>query len=222
MIISVQKPLEEIKASVAPYRRLAIFGCGGCAAVCQTGGTKQVEELARKLTDKEIVFTLQIDEPCDQRILARELRRVSDRLEKVEAVVALACGTGVQVVASAVDVPCLTGLDTVFPGTVIHSGNYLENCDACGECVLNQTAAICPRARCPKGILNGPCSEKLDERCSVDPESECVWVSIAKRMEALGLSGPDSDFLPVDWGKHVRPRRIPETGGAPRKAEKQR
>lgn len=222
MIISVQKPLEEIRASVAPYRRLAIFGCGGCAAVCQTGGTKQVEELARELSDKEIVFTLQIDEPCDQRILARELRRVSDRLENVEAVLVLACGTGVQVVASAIDVPCLTGLDTVFPGTVIHSGNYLENCDACGECVLNQTAAICPRARCPKGILNGPCSEKLDERCSVDPESECVWVSIANRAEALGLSETGAEFPPIKWSRQVRPRRIPVTGGATQKAEKRK
>ncbi len=211
MIISVQKPLEEIKTSLAPYHKLAIIGCGGCASVCQTGGTRQVEDLARSLEDREIVFTFQIDEPCDQRILLRELRRVSERLKKVEAVIVLACGAGVQVVASAIDRPCLTGLDTVFPGTVVHSNEYRENCGACGECILNLTAAICPRTRCPKGIINGPCSEKIDDTCSADSESECVWVSIAKHRETLGLPAATPEFPPMNWADHINPRRVGKT-----------
>lgn len=209
MIISVQKPFEEIRASIGPYHRLAIIGCGGCAAVCQTGGTRQVEELAARLDDKDVVFTFQIDEPCDQRILAREMRRVSDRMQDVEAVLALACGTGVQVLASFIDKPCLTGLDTVFSGTVIHSNRYTENCNACGECILNFTAAICPLTQCPKGIANGPCSEKIDDTCCVDSESECVWVSISKRAETLGLCDAEKEFHPRDWTRSVGPRRIP-------------
>lgn len=220
MIISLPKPLEEIRASVARYHKLAIFGCGGCAAVCQTGGTKQVEELARRLDDKEIVFIFQVDEPCDQRILTRELRRVSERLEEVEAILMLACGTGVQALASSVNKPCLIGLDTVFPGTVIHSNSYLENCSACGECLLNMTAAICPRTRCPKGIVNGPCSEKLDEKCCVDSESECVWVSISERRAALGLGEMDSEFSPINWANRPGPRRIPVKESAASKSQK--
>jgi len=211
MIISIQKPLEEIEAAVGPYRALAIIGCGGCAAVCQAGGTKQVEMLAQSLEDKEITFTLQIDEPCDQRILARELRRVSDRLEDVDALVVLACGAGVQTMAAAVEKPCIAGLDTLFPGTVVHSNEYLEICNACGECVLNRTAAICPRTLCPKGIANGPCSEKIDESCSVDPDSECVWVSISKRIERLGLAGMDLDFSPAELSSRAAPRRLVKT-----------
>ena len=209
MIITIQRSLEDIKSSVEPYRKLAIIGCGGCAAVCQTGGTKQVDELARTLEGKEVMFTFQIDEPCDQRILARELRRISDRMQGVDAVIALACGTGVQALASSVDKPCVTGLDTLFAGTVIHSSSYLENCNACGECILNLTAAICPRTRCPKGIANGPCSEKVDETCCVDSESECVWISIARRAETLGLRVEAPEFRPMDWAKHVGPRSIP-------------
>ncbi len=207
MIISRQKPLEEIKASVAGYRRLAIIGCGGCAAVCQVGGTKQVEEMERALSDKEISFTFQIDEPCDQRILARELRRVTGRLENVDAVLILACGTGVQALASAINKPCLTGLDTLFPGTVIHSTSYAENCDACGQCLLNFTAAICPRTKCPKGIVNGPCSEKPDEKCSADSESECIWVTITKRRESLGLPGALCEYSPLNWERRISPRK---------------
>lgn len=219
MIITTQRSLEDIKAAVEPYRRVAIIGCGGCAAVCQTGGTKQVEELARALEDKDVVFTFQIDEPCDQRILARELRRISDRLQGVDAVIALACGTGVQTLAASIDKPCLTGLDTVFSGTVIHSNSYLENCGACGDCILNLTAAICPITRCPKGIANGPCSEKVDEKCCVDPESECVWVSIVRRAETLGLPVETPEFRPRDWAERVRPRSIPVRHIASRKTE---
>ncbi len=208
MIISKQKPLEEVKAAVEDYHRLAIVGCGGCAAVCQAGGTKQVEQLAQSLEGKEVVFTLQIDEPCDQRILSRELRRVSVRLEKVDAVIVLACGAGVQTTAAAVAKPCLAGLDTLFPGTVVHSNNYIEICSACGECILNRTAAICPRTLCPKGIANGPCSEKIDERCSADTDAECVWVSITGRLEAMGLPELDLDFSPVHAGAHSAPRKM--------------
>jgi ferredoxin len=208
MIISVKKPVEEIKDSVEPYSRLAIVGCGGCAAVCQTGGTKQVEELADLLADKEIVFTFQVDEPCDQRILSRELRRISKRLEDVEAVLVLACGIGVQAAASSLDKPCLAGLDTVFPGTVIHSNSYMEICGACGECILNATAGICPRTRCPKGIVNGPCSEKIDENCSVDSDSECVWVTITERRESWGSPAVDTEFPPINWAKQTTPRKI--------------
>lgn len=209
MIISEKKPLAEIRASLVPYERIAIIGCGGCAAVCQTGGTKQVEEMAQALDGKQIVFTFQIDEPCDQRILARELRRVSGRLERAEAVLILACGIGVQSIALAVDKPCLTGLDTAFAGMVAHSNSYAETCLACGEeCLLNVTAGICPRTRCPKGIINGPCSEKTDELCSVDSDAECVWVSIERRLEALGLPPVETEFPATDWTKRMPPRTI--------------
>ncbi len=208
MIVSVQKPLEEIKSSLSRYHKVAIIGCGGCAAVCQAGGTKQVEDLAAKLGDMEIVLTFQIDEPCDQRVLARELRRVTERLEQVEAVLMLACGTGVQALADSLDKPCLAGLNSLFPGTVIHSNSYLENCIACGECVLNHTAAICPRTRCPKGILNGPCSEKAGEKCDLNPDQECVWVTITNRREALGLPELDVEFSALNWSKRVLPRKL--------------
>ncbi len=207
MIISAQKPLEEIRGALAPYRRLGVIGCGGCAAVCQTGGTKQVEELSRSLDDKDIIFTFQIDEPCDRRILSRELRRVSDRIEAVDALLVLACGAGIQSVAAAVEKPCFAGLDTLFPGTIVHSTDYMEICGACGECILNRTAAICPRTLCPKGITNGPCSEKLDERCSVDADSECVWVSITKRIQRLDLAELDLAFPLLRESRRIMPRR---------------
>ena len=207
MIISTQKPLEEIRTALEPYYRLGVIGCGGCAAACQAGGTKQVEELSKSLDDKDIVFTFQIDEPCDRRILSRELRRVSERVEAVDALLVLACGAGVQGVAAVVSKPCIAGLNTLFPGTIVHSTDYREICRACGECILNQTAAICPRTLCPKSIANGPCSEKLGEQCSVDADSECVWVSITKRSQSLGLAEVSLDFPLAGEMRRITPRR---------------
>jgi ferredoxin len=222
MIISAQKPFDEIKKTIQPYQRLAIFGCGGCAAVCQTGGTKQVEELALRLVDKEVVFTFQIDEPCDKRILTRELSRVSDRLEQIEAVLILACGIGVQMIADSIAKPCFTGLDTLFAGAVIHSNNCIETCTACGQCRLNTTAAICPRTLCPKGIANGPCSEKIGEHCSVNSDEICVWLKIAERMDAQHIGESDSAFSLQIWNVFSAPRRIPDKACVNEQLEKQK
>jgi len=208
MIISTQKPFDEINKIIQPYQKLAIFGCGGCAAVCQTGGTKQVEELALRLEDKEIIFTFQIDEPCDKRILSRELSRVSERLEQIEAVLILACGIGVQMIADSIAKPCFTGLDTLFAGAIVHSNNYKETCTACGQCLLNTTAAICPRTLCPKGIANGPCSEKVSEHCSVNDNETCVWLRIAERMAAQHVREHDSELFLRNWSACSAPRRI--------------
>lgn len=210
MIVSVQKSFDEIKKVVQPYRKLAVFGCGGCAAVCQTGGTKQVEELASRLVDKEVLFTFQIDEPCDKRILSRELSRVSDRLEQIEAVLILACGIGVQMIADSIAKPCFTGLDTLFAGGVIHSNKYIETCTACGQCCLNTTAAICPRTLCPKGIANGPCSEKIGEHCTVNENETCIWLRIDERMDARHIGKSDSEFSIRNWNALSAPRRVPD------------
>jgi ferredoxin len=208
MIISAPKPLDELKAALAPYTTLAIIGCGGCAAVCQAGGTRQVDTLAESLDGKQVALKFQIDEPCDRRILSRELRRITQKLEGVDAVVVLACGVGVQAIAAEVERPVLTGLNTLFPGTVIHSGEYMEICRSCGECILNETVGICPRTLCPKGITNGPCSEKLDDKCPVDGDSQCVWISMADRAQKLGLAMPDLDFTHPGGQSQYSPRRI--------------
>src|SRR5438046_1209477 len=41
----------------------------------------------------------------------------------------------------------------------------LFDCHMCGQCILQQTALICPM-RCPKGMRNGPCGgPSLEGQC---------------------------------------------------------
>jgi len=49
MIVGEQKPIAEIKASVAPYSRLLILGCGTCVKTCFAGGEDEVATLASAL-----------------------------------------------------------------------------------------------------------------------------------------------------------------------------
>ena len=66
-------------------------------------------------------------------------------------------------------------------------------CQQCGQCLLSQTAYICPMT-CPKGLRNGPCGGTLDGKCEVLPEQPCVWVNINQKEkhdpEAAGLHAP--------------------------------
>ena len=50
MIIAERKPLEEIFEMLAPYRRIAVLGCGTCVTVCMSGGQKEADELASSIS----------------------------------------------------------------------------------------------------------------------------------------------------------------------------
>jgi len=75
----------------------------------------------------------------------------------------------------------------------------LFNCSMCGNCLLQETAFICPLL-CPKGLRNGPCGSGSHDQCCVDPSRPCVWHLIYERAEALGRQ----EWLlevqaPLDW-----------------------
>jgi methylenetetrahydrofolate reductase (NADPH) len=58
-------------------------------------------------------------------------------------------------------------------------------CRMCGNCLLLETALICPMS-CPRGLRNGPCRGSHPHHCSVDPNCECVWFQIYRRAEEQG------------------------------------
>ena len=49
MIITRQKPFEEITGYLSSYTTIFIAGCSECATLCQTGGEEQVKEMKEKL-----------------------------------------------------------------------------------------------------------------------------------------------------------------------------
>jgi len=186
MIITEKKPIEKIRESLKNSEKVFIMGCGTCATTSQTGGEEQVKEMAKLLSDKEIVGTAVIETPCDKRILKRDLRPVSASLNAADAVLMLSCGVGVQTLAELTGKMAIPGLNTKFIGMTEHIGEFYQRCLACGDCILDETGGICPISRCPKGLLNGPCAGHMDEKCEVDREKDCAWVLIYKRMKDTG------------------------------------
>jgi methylenetetrahydrofolate reductase (NADPH) len=75
-------------------------------------------------------------------------------------------------------------------------------CRMCGNCLLQETAFICPM-ECPKGMRNGPCGGITPEKnCYVDETRKCVWYAIYKRAFEIGRQEMLLEVLPpLDWDK---------------------
>ncbi len=77
----------------------------------------------------------------------------------------------------------------------------LWGCRQCGNCLLQETAFICPM-ECPKGLRNGPCGGSTSERCYVDETRPCIWYHIYDRAFRMGREEKLLEVLPpLDWEK---------------------
>lgn len=77
----------------------------------------------------------------------------------------------------------------------------LFGCRMCGNCLLQETAFICPM-ECPKGIRNGPCGGSTKEYCYVDETRPCIWYKIYERAYRMGREEKLLEVLPpLDWDK---------------------
>lgn len=78
----------------------------------------------------------------------------------------------------------------------------LFGCRMCGNCLLQETAFICPM-ECPKGMRNGPCGGVTSEKnCYVDETRKCIWYSIYARSFRTGRQEKLLEVLPpLDWSK---------------------
>ncbi|NOX60332.1 MAG: hypothetical protein GXP42_00050 [Chloroflexi bacterium] len=86
----------------------------------------------------------------------------------------------------------LAGIERVVKGP-------LFGCRMCGNCVLQETAFICPM-ECPKGARNGPCGGSTEEQCYVDPTRPCIWYKIYERSFKMGREEKLLEVLPpLDW-----------------------
>jgi hypothetical protein len=136
-----------------------------------------------------------------------ETRKNVGSLDEADAVVVMSCGAGVQTVADAVDKPVFPGLESVFLGNVIRHGVFEERCQMCGDCVLDETAGICPVTTCPKGLLNGPCGGMWDGKCEVLTDRECTHVRIRERLASQGRDR-SGVLEPKDFSKTLKPGSV--------------
>ena len=103
-----------------------------------------------------------------------------------DAVVAMSCGDGVQVIAQYCKCPVYPSNNTMFLGESVKLGLFEEACHLCGDCVLGKTGGICPISRCAKSLVNGPCGGSRNGKCEVNPENPCAWIEIYNKLVELG------------------------------------
>lgn len=187
MVITDQKPTQEIIDSLNGYDKVFLVGCGECATVCRTGGQAEVIRMKGVLeASGKIVTGFVIPQaPCIASQIKIEFAKNLRVLRDSRVVLVLACGLGVQSIKDndRLGLAVVPGCNTRFLGVVDARGNLYEKCSACGECVLGVTAGICPVTLCPKGLLNGPCGGMDKGKCEVDKDKDCAWVLIYKELE---------------------------------------
>jgi len=215
MIVAEQKPLDEIKEELAGYEKVLVVGCGTCVTVCFAGGTKEVGILSSSLrmASKLDGQAKEVAEVTVQRQCEWEyIDPLAETLDDYDAVLSLGCGVGVQALAERFPGKrILPGLNTSFMGLPTEQGVWEERCQACGDCILDQTGGICPIARCSKQLLNGPCGGSQNGECEIDPSVPCAWQLIWERMGQLGLMDKLLEVQPPKGWSTSRdggPRRI--------------
>ncbi|MBE0577602.1 MAG: methylenetetrahydrofolate reductase C-terminal domain-containing protein [Desulfuromonadales bacterium] len=210
MIISQLKPLDELQQALAEFDKLFLVGCAACATACKSGGEEEIFKLQEWLVtlEKDVTGSVVIDEACHIMRAARDLRHHKNAVQSAEAVMVLACGSGVQSISSNVDKRVVGGLNSMFLGNVRRFGHYEEMCSLCGDCILNETAGICPVTTCAKGLLNGPCGGMKDGHCEVDADIECAWRLIYERLQSQQRQGVFARRVPPkNWSRRRQPGR---------------
>ena len=215
MITLEQKKFQEIEKMTKGYNPLLVLGCETCAAMSFAGGQRQVAELAsairvaRKTTGQEgEVLEDAVARQCEPEFVDL----ISDNVAGCDAVLSLACGAGVQLLAERFpDKVVLPGCNTTFLGVTQELGVWSERCAGCGNCILDKTAGLCPIARCSKQLLNGPCGGSMNGKCEISKEVDCVWQLIIDRLTRLNRLEMLEEIFPVkDWSPagHGGPRKM--------------
>jgi len=202
MLISEQKPLEEILSYLEGDKSIFLIGCKGCAEGWGSGGEKQVAEMKNTLQErgKAVSGSVVVDMLCDSTLTKLKLRAYKKEIAAADSILVLTDGAGVQTVAELVDKVVHPGCNTLSSGGAHAEWKEAERCLECGDCVLEFTGGLCPIARCSKHLLNGPCGGSQGGECEVNPDIPCVWQQIVERLAKLGqLDKLERLVAPKNW-----------------------
>ena len=184
MLITELKSKETILSLAAG--KVFILNCHGCREIHFP--EKEADALQKELADAgKVTGILTTDYICNPENLQLRLSKHAAEIEAADAVLVFSCGVGVQTVSAYLegkkvcaccDTYALPGFQGVTP--------LEHDCKQCGECYLNLTGGICPITACSKSLVNGQCGGAKNGRCEVDPDMECGWERIMRRLAQVG------------------------------------
>lgn len=216
MIIAEWKPVQEICERLLNHKNILVLGCATCVAECAVGGEREVETLAPLLKmamqikgNPVSIYTATLERQCEWEFV----EEIKELIPKVDAIVSIACGIGIQAVAARyTEINVYPGVNTTSLAIREAPGLWETRCEACGDCILGETYGICPIARCAKSLMNGPCGgTRKDGKCEVNEDMECVWTLIVERANKLGrMDDLKSVKKAKDWSnsRHGGQKRV--------------
>ena len=182
MLITELKNKDIIKSQI--QGKVFVLVCHGCKEVYFP--EQEADALIKELADIT-TGTLTTDYICNVENMKLRLSKHAAAIEAADTILVLSCGVGVQTVAAEYPTKrVVPGCDTYrLPG--FQGVTPLQHdCKQCGECFLNLTGGICPLTACSKSLVNGQCGGAKDGKCEVDPNMECGWERIQKRLAQVG------------------------------------
>ena len=216
MIAAEWKPIPELVAKLRGHKKVLVVGCATCVAECAAGGEREVQTIAPVLHmamqqdgHPIEIQTATLERQCEEAFIEEIAKTVGE----VDAVLSLACGIGVQALwRRYFPTPIYPAVNTCSLVVRESPGVWEARCEACGDCVLDQTFGICPIARCSKGLMNGPCGgTSNNSKCEVSDETDCAWALIVDRARQAGKLEQLMEFRsPKDYSnsRHGGPKRI--------------
>jgi len=185
MLITQLKTKDSI-LSLTDGKKVFIINCFGCREVYFP--LEEAAELQSDLNASgKVTGILTTDYICNPDNLELQMKNHQDAIDAADVVLVFSCGVGVQTVAARLEEKTVCACcDTCrLPG--FQGVTPLEyDCGQCGECYLNLTGGICPITACSKSLVNGQCGGAKNGKCEVDPNMECGWERIYRRLEKIG------------------------------------
>ena len=184
MLITEMKAPESILSLITG--KVFVINCHGCKEIHfpEEAANRFQWELSQSGCVTGIVTT---DYICNPELLETRLSKHAAEIEAADMILVFSCGVGVQTVAekfpgkkvcAACDTYALPGFQGVTP--------LEHDCRQCGECYLNLTGGICPITACSKSLVNGQCGGAKNGMCEVDPNMECGWERIQRKLTQIG------------------------------------
>ena len=184
MLITEMKAPESILSLITG--KVFVINCHGCKEIHfpEADANRFQWELSQSGCVTGIVTT---DYICNPELLETRLAKHTAEIEAADMILVFSCGVGVQTVAgffpgkkvlAACDTYALPGFQGVTP--------LEHDCKQCGQCYLNLTGGICPITACSKSLVNGQCGGAKNGMCEVDPNMECGWERIQRKLAQIG------------------------------------
>ena len=216
MHATIQKPFKEIMKMLEGEGRLFVVGCGNCARKCNSGGLPEVAAMKERLekAGKTVTGTFVPDGTCSLSEVSGLVKDNQAAIDEADSILVLACGQGVHTLVDASGKIVHPGCNTIFGGETLKPGDVREYCRLCGECIIDAYGGLCPLTLCAKSLLNGACGGATDGKCEADPERDCGWELIYKRLKAIGKLDRLHQYMdPKDYRMSNNPRTLTVADG---------